>query len=78
MRNNCFIRGDESVLELERGAGCRNIGSSLNVTELCALKLHLMMCEFHVSTHTGTQLAGPLTCTVSDSGGLGRTQNDHF
>ena len=35
-----FLRGDETVLDLEKGAGCKSIGRSLNVPELHTFKCH--------------------------------------
>ena len=34
------LRGDETVLDLEKGAGCKSIGRSLNVPELHTFKCH--------------------------------------
>ena len=34
------LRGDETVLDLEKGAGCKSVGRSLNVTELNTFKRH--------------------------------------
>ena len=63
------LRGDETVLDLEKGAGCKSVGRSLNVTELNTFKRHL-------GGFPGGSVIKNLPASAGDTGsipGLGRS-----
>ena len=63
------LRGDETVLDLEKGAGCKSIGRSLNVTELHTSKRHF-------GGFPGGSVVKNLPANAGDTGsfpGLGRS-----
>ena len=63
------LRGDETVLDLEKGAGCKSVGRSLNVTELNTFR-------HHFGGFPGGSVIKNLPASAGDTGsipGLGRS-----
>ena len=63
------LRGDETVLDLEKGAGCKSVVRSLNVTELNTFKRHF-------GGFPGGSVIKNLPASAGDTGsipGLGRS-----